>query len=71
MERMSRMFLIEKYGEKKVNMTNLLVVGLHAVNGVAAMNFKIIKADIFKDFCEMNSEKFQNKTNGITPRRWL
>jgi starch phosphorylase len=70
-DRMKRMSLIEEDGEKRVNMAFLSVVGSHAVNGVAALHSEIIKRDIFKDFYEMNPEKFQNKTNGITPRRWL
>merc|ERR1711962_1584521 len=47
------------------------IIGSHAVNGVAAIHSEIIKRDLFKDFAEMFPEKFQNKTNGITPRRWL
>ncbi|CAG0919438.1 unnamed protein product [Notodromas monacha] len=70
-DRMRRMSLIEEEGEKRVNMAHLSIVGSHAVNGVAAIHSEIIKRDIFHDFCEMNPEKFQNKTNGITPRRWL
>uniref|UniRef100_A0A0A9Y0L7 Alpha-1,4 glucan phosphorylase n=3 Tax=Lygus hesperus TaxID=30085 RepID=A0A0A9Y0L7_LYGHE len=71
MDRMRRMSLIEEGGEKKVNMAHLSIVGSHAVNGVAALHSEIIKNDLFKDFYEMWPEKFQNKTNGITPRRWL
>jgi starch phosphorylase len=70
-DRMRRMSLIEEEGEKRVNMAHLSIVGSHAVNGVAAIHSEIIKRDIFKDFYEMNPDKFQNKTNGITPRRWL
>lgn len=71
LDRMRRMSLIEEEGEKRVNMAHLSIVGSHAVNGVAAIHSEIIKKDIFKDFYEMTPEKFQNKTNGITPRRWL
>lgn len=70
-DRMRRMSLIEEEGEKRVNMANLCIVGSHVVNGVAAIHSEILKATIFKDFFEMWPEKFQNKTNGITPRRWL
>lgn len=70
-DRMRRMSLIEEEGEKRVNMAHLSIVGSHAVNGVAALHSEIIKNDIFHDFYEMTPEKFQNKTNGITPRRWL
>lgn len=69
--RMGRMSLIEEDGEKRINMAHLCIVGSHAVNGVAFIHSEIIKNDIFKDFYEMTPEKFQNKTNGITPRRWL
>jgi len=71
MDRLKRMSLVEEDGEKRVNMAHLAIVGSHAVNGVAALHSEIIKRDIFKDFAEMMPEKFQNKTNGITPRRWL
>ncbi|XP_047475277.1 glycogen phosphorylase-like [Penaeus chinensis] len=71
LDRVRRMSLVEEHGEKRINMAHLCIVGAHAVNGVAAIHSEIIKRDIFKDFAEMNPEKFQNKTNGITPRRWL
>ncbi|XP_018568227.1 glycogen phosphorylase [Anoplophora glabripennis] len=70
-DKMRRMSLIEEDGEKRVNMASLSIVGSHAVNGVAKIHSDIIKADLFKDFYELSPEKFQNKTNGITPRRWL
>uniref|UniRef100_A0A672Q6J8 Alpha-1,4 glucan phosphorylase n=1 Tax=Sinocyclocheilus grahami TaxID=75366 RepID=A0A672Q6J8_SINGR len=54
-----------------VNMAHLCIVGSHAVNGVARIHSDILKATVFKDFYEMDPHKFQNKTNGITPRRWL
>ncbi|KAK9916350.1 hypothetical protein WJX75_001605 [Coccomyxa subellipsoidea] len=56
---------------KVINMAYLAVVGSKAVNGVAAIHSEIIKDTIFKDFYEVMPEKFQNKTNGVTPRRWL
>jgi len=70
-DRMRRMSIIEECGEKKANMAHLALIGSHAVNGVAAIHSEIIKHDIFKDFYDLWPEKFQNKTNGITPRRWL
>ncbi|KAG5284903.1 hypothetical protein AALO_G00031780 [Alosa alosa] len=70
-ERLRRMSLIEEGGQKRVNMAHLCIVGSHAVNGVARIHSDIIKASVFKDFYEMDPKKFQNKTNGITPRRWL
>ncbi|XP_060531283.1 glycogen phosphorylase [Cylas formicarius] len=70
-DKMRKMSLIEEDGEKRVNMANLSIVGSHAVNGVARIHSEIIKEDLFKEFYELSPEKFQNKTNGITPRRWL
>ncbi|XP_029304200.1 glycogen phosphorylase, muscle form [Cottoperca gobio] len=70
-DRMRRMSLIEEVGEKRINMAHLCIVGSHAVNGVARIHSDILKATVFKDFYEMEPNKFQNKTNGITPRRWL
>ncbi|KAF2362470.1 Glycogen/starch/alpha-glucan phosphorylase [Trinorchestia longiramus] len=69
--RLGRLSLVEEHGEKRINMAHLCIVGSHAVNGVAAIHSEIIKRDIFRDFYELCPEKFQNKTNGITPRRWL
>ncbi|GAV08169.1 hypothetical protein RvY_17900-1 [Ramazzottius varieornatus] len=57
--------------KKRVNMARLAIVGSHAVNGVAAIHTEILKASLFRSFYELWPEKFQNKTNGITPRRWL
>uniref|UniRef100_A0A8D3BLM2 Alpha-1,4 glucan phosphorylase n=1 Tax=Scophthalmus maximus TaxID=52904 RepID=A0A8D3BLM2_SCOMX len=70
-DRMCRMSLIEEGGQKRINMAHLCIVGSHAVNGVAQIHSDILTATIFKDFYEMEPHKFQNKTNGITPRRWL
>lgn len=52
-------------------MANLCIISSHVVNGVAEIHTNLIKESIFKDFYEMNPNKFQNKTNGITPRRWI
>lgn len=71
MDRMRRMSCVEEDGEKRINMAHLSIVGSHAVNGVAAIHSQILKDALFHDFYEMTPEKFQNKTNGITPRRWL
>ncbi|KAF4084413.1 hypothetical protein AMELA_G00128210 [Ameiurus melas] len=70
-ERLRRMSLIEEGDPKRINMAHLCVVGSHAVNGVARIHSDIVKTTVFKDFCDVEPEKFQNKTNGITPRRWL
>ncbi|CAH2328880.1 glycogen phosphorylase, liver form [Pelobates cultripes] len=71
MDRLRRMSLIEEDGGKRVNMAHLCIVGSHAVNGVARIHSEIVRDKVFKDFSEIEPEKFQNKTNGITPRRWL
>lgn len=70
-DRLRRMSLIEEGGEKSVRMAHLAVVGSHKVNGVAAIHSQILVDELFRDFAEMTPEKFVNKTNGITPRRWL
>uniref|UniRef100_A0A8B9LN70 Alpha-1,4 glucan phosphorylase n=1 Tax=Astyanax mexicanus TaxID=7994 RepID=A0A8B9LN70_ASTMX len=70
-DRLRRMSLIEEGDPKRINMAHLCVVGSHAVNGVARIHSEIVKDTVFKDFYEVEPEKFQNKTNGITPRRWL
>src|SRR5882724_8595690 len=70
-DRCRRMSIIEEGPEKRVRMAHLAIVGGHAVNGVAALHTDILKADVFRDFYEMWPEKFSNKTNGITQRRWL
>ena len=65
------MSLIEEGPEKKVRMAHLAVVGSHSVNGVARIHTQILKDDVFRDYYEHTPEKFNNKTNGITQRRWL
>ncbi|MBT4499958.1 MAG: glycogen/starch/alpha-glucan family phosphorylase, partial [Gemmatimonadetes bacterium] len=70
-ERVRRMSIIEEGEEKRVRMAHLAIVGSHAVNGVAALHTRILKESLFRDFYEIWPEKFSNKTNGITQRRWL
>ncbi|XP_072169352.1 glycogen phosphorylase, brain form-like [Diadema setosum] len=70
-DRMRRMSIVEEGDHKRINMAHLSIVGSHAVNGVAAIHSNLLTTSVFKDFYEMMPDKFQNKTNGITPRRWL
>ena len=69
--RLTRMSLIGEEGEKRVRMAHLAAVGSHAVNGVAALHSDLLKASVLKDFYELWPERFSNKTNGVTPRRFL
>lgn len=69
--RLERMSLVEEHWERKIRMAHLAIVGSHSVNGVAALHTDILKEKVFTDFFEMWPERFNNKTNGITQRRWL
>ncbi len=70
-ERLARMSLIEEGGEQKVRMAFLAIVGSFSVNGVAELHSKLLQEGLFKDFYDLWPDKFNNKTNGVTPRRWL
>lgn len=70
-DRVQRMSLIEEGDPRKVRMAYLQIVGSHSTNGVAAIHSKLLKQTVVKDFAEMYPERFNNKTNGVTPRRWL
>jgi starch phosphorylase len=63
--------LIDENGERRVRMGNLAFVGAHSINGVAAMHSELLKETLFKDLHRMFPDRINNKTNGITPRRWL
>ena len=69
--RVARLSLIEEGPEEKVRMANLAIVGSHSTNGVAAIHSELLRKTTVKDLAEMFPERFNNKTNGITPRRWL
>ena len=67
----SNLSLIDERGEKYVRMANLACVGSRAINGVAELHSELLKQTVLKDFYEVYPGKFSNKTNGVTPRRWL
>ena len=69
--RLARMSLIEEGGEQQVRMAYLAIVGSYSVNGVAELHSKLLQQGLFRDFYELWPKKFNNKTNGVTPRRWL
>jgi starch phosphorylase len=69
--RSARMSLIGEEGAKHVRMAHLAMVGSHAVNGVAALHTDLLKGSVLRDFHELWPERFSNKTNGVTPRRFL
>jgi starch phosphorylase len=70
-DRLSRMSLIAEDGQKSVRMANLACVGSHAINGVAALHTELLQQNVLRDFYEMMPQKFSNKTNGATPRRFM
>ncbi|MGB6309099.1 MAG: glycogen/starch/alpha-glucan phosphorylase [Steroidobacteraceae bacterium] len=69
--RIARLSLIDESGERYVRMAHLACVGSHAINGVAELHSELLKLDVLKDFYELWPQKFSNKTNGVTPRRWM
>ena len=69
--RLSRVSLIEEGGERAVRMANMAIVGSHSTNGVAAIHSTLLRTMTVKDLAEIFPDRFNNKTNGVTPRRWL
>ena len=69
--RVERISLVEEKPSRKIRMANLAIVGSHSTNGVAAVHSKLLRTTTVKDLAEMFPERFNNKTNGVTPRRWL
>ena len=70
-ERVRRMSLVEAGPERRIRMANLAIVGSHSTNGVAAIHSRLLRTMTVKDLAEMFPDRFNNKTNGVTPRRWL
>ncbi len=69
--RIARLSLIDESGERYVRMAHLACVGSHAINGVAELHSELLEQTVLKDFYELWPQKFSNKTNGVTPRRWM
>jgi len=69
--RVARLSLIDEAGAKSVRMANLACVGSHSINGVAALHTELLRRSVLRDFHELWPEKFSNKTNGVTPRRFM
>src|SRR5262249_9578613 len=69
--RVQRVSLIEEGPTRHVRMANLAIVGSHSTNGVAAIHSELLRTTTVKDLAEIFPERFNNKTNGVTPRRWL
>jgi glycogen phosphorylase len=69
--RVERVSLVEEGSERKIRMAHLAIVGSHSTNGVAAIHSKLLRTTTVKDLAEMFPDRFNNKTNGVTPRRWL
>jgi len=69
--RVERVSLVEEGSQRKIRMANVAIVGSHSTNGVAAVHSKLLRTMTVRDLAEMFPERFSNKTNGVTPRRWL
>lgn len=70
-ELLRRLSLIDESGERRVRMAYVAVLASHSVNGVSGLHSELMKQSIFADFAKLFPERFNNKTNGVTPRRWL
>ncbi|MEI9425262.1 glycogen/starch/alpha-glucan phosphorylase [Mesorhizobium sp. Cs1299R1N1] len=70
-EQISRISLIQENGDRRVRMGNLAFVGSHSINGVSALHTELMKKTVFADLHKLYPDRINNKTNGITPRRWL
>jgi len=70
-ELMRRLSLVDEAGERRVRMAYVAVLASHSINGVSGLHSELMKQSIFADFAKIFPERFNNKTNGVTPRRWL
>ncbi|MET0387994.1 MAG: glycogen/starch/alpha-glucan phosphorylase [Polyangiales bacterium] len=70
-DRMARMSILEEGPVKSIRMAHLATIGSHSINGVAQLHTDLVKSHLLSDFYELYPERFNNKTNGVTPRRWL
>jgi starch phosphorylase len=70
-ELLRKVSLVDEYGDRRVRMAYLAVLTSHSINGVSALHSELMKESIFSDFARLWPQRFNNKTNGITPRRWL
>ena len=70
-DRVEKMSLVEETGERTIRMANLAIVGSHSTNGVSAIHTHLLRSTTVKDLADMYPQRFNNKTNGVTPRRWL
>ncbi|MBZ9674757.1 glycogen/starch/alpha-glucan phosphorylase [Mesorhizobium sp. ES1-1] len=70
-EQISRISLIQENGDRRVRMGNVAFVGSHSINGVSALHTDLMKETVFADLHKLYPDRINNKTNGITPRRWL
>ena len=68
---MERISLVEETDGRHIRMANLAIVGSHSTNGVSAIHSRLLRTTTVKDLADMFPERFNNKTNGVTPRRWL
>src|SRR5664279_3956058 len=70
-QRAQNLSIIDERGERYVRMAHLAALGSHAINGVAQLHTELLKSNVLQDFYALSPEKFSNKTNGVTPRRWM
>jgi starch phosphorylase len=70
-ERVRQVSLVEEQGHRKIRMANLAIVGSHSTNGVAEIHSQLLRTTVVKELAELFPERFNNKTNGVTPRRWM